>query len=99
MLALFAFSTRNVSETRIVAETLWLTTPGSVSYTHLDVYKRQVYALEGAIAVTGSLVQWLRDNLGLIGSAAEVETLAATVSDNGGAYVVPAFSGLSLIHI
>lgn len=53
-----------------------------------------VYALEGAIAVTGSLVQWLRDNLGLIGSAAEVETLAATVSDNGGAYVVPAFSGL-----
>ena len=52
------------------------------------------YALEGSIAVTGSLVQWLRDNLGLIGSAAEVERLAATVEDNGGAYVVPAFSGL-----
>jgi glycerol kinase len=52
------------------------------------------YALEGSIAVTGSLVQWLRDNLGLIGSAAEVETLALTVADNGGAYVVPAFSGL-----
>ena len=53
-----------------------------------------VYALEGSIAVTGSLVQWLRDNLGLISSAAEVETLARTVDDNGGAYFVPAFSGL-----
>jgi glycerol kinase len=52
------------------------------------------YALEGAIAVTGSLVQWLRDNLGLISSAAEVEELAKTVDDNGGAYFVPAFSGL-----
>ncbi|NQX11061.1 glycerol kinase GlpK [Microbacteriaceae bacterium VKM Ac-2855] len=52
------------------------------------------YALEGSIAVSGSLIQWLRDNLGLIGSAAEVETLAATVEDNGGAYFVPAFSGL-----
>ncbi|SDJ54606.1 glycerol kinase [Lentzea albidocapillata subsp. violacea] len=53
-----------------------------------------VYALEGSIAVTGSLVQWLRDNLGIIGSAAEIETLAKTVDDNGGAYFVPAFSGL-----
>ncbi len=53
-----------------------------------------VYALEGSIAVTGSLVQWLRDNLGIISSAAEVEDLAATVQDNGGAYFVPAFSGL-----
>jgi len=53
-----------------------------------------VYALEGSIAVTGSLVQWLRDNLGLIASASEVETLAGTVQDNGGVYVVPAFSGL-----
>ena len=52
------------------------------------------YALEGSIAVTGSLVQWLRDNLGLIGSADEIETLAKTVDDNGGAYFVPAFSGL-----
>ncbi len=57
-----------------------------------------VYALEGSVAVTGSLVQWLRDNLGLIGSADEVETLAATVPDNGGAYVVPAFSGLFAPH-
>jgi glycerol kinase len=53
-----------------------------------------VYALEGSIAVTGSLVQWLRDNLGLISTAAEIETLARSVEDNGGAYVVPAFSGL-----
>ncbi|QHO70163.1 glycerol kinase GlpK [Marisediminicola antarctica] len=52
------------------------------------------YALEGAIAVTGSLIQWLRDNLGLIKSADEVEALANTVDDNGGAYFVPAFSGL-----
>ena len=54
----------------------------------------QVYALEGSIAVTGSLVQWLRDNIGLIKDAPEIETLAATVEDNGGAYFVPAFSGL-----
>ncbi|GAA1819438.1 glycerol kinase GlpK [Agromyces neolithicus] len=52
------------------------------------------YALEGSIAVTGSLIQWLRDNLGLISSAAEVEELAKSVDDNGGAYFVPAFSGL-----
>ncbi len=57
-----------------------------------------VYALEGSIAVTGSLVQWLRDNLGLIASAPQVETLAKTVTDNGGAYVVPAFSGLFAPH-
>ena len=53
-----------------------------------------VYCLEGAIAVTGSLVQWLRDNIGLISSAPEIEGLAKTVDDNGGAYFVPAFSGL-----
>ncbi len=53
-----------------------------------------VYALEGSIAVTGSLIQWLRDNLGLISSAPEIEQLAGTVEDNGGAYFVPAFSGL-----
>ncbi|MGH3695506.1 MAG: glycerol kinase GlpK [Pseudonocardiaceae bacterium] len=57
-----------------------------------------VYALEGSIAVTGSLVQWLRDNLGLISSAEEIEQLAGTVSDNGGAYFVPAFSGLFAPH-
>ena len=53
-----------------------------------------VYALEGSIAITGALVQWLRDNLGLIETAPEVETLAQTVDDNGGIYFVPAFSGL-----
>jgi glycerol kinase len=53
-----------------------------------------VYALEGSIAITGALVQWLRDNLGLISSSAEIETLAASVDDNGGCYFVPAFSGL-----
>jgi glycerol kinase len=53
-----------------------------------------VYALEGSIAVTGSAVQWLRDQLGIIKSASEIETLAAGVDDAGGAYFVPAFSGL-----
>jgi glycerol kinase len=53
-----------------------------------------VYALEGSIAVTGSLVQWLRDNLKLISDASEIEELARSVDDNGGAYIVPAFSGL-----
>jgi glycerol kinase len=57
-----------------------------------------VYALEGSIAVTGSLVQWIRDNLGMIGSAAEIEDLAMKVDDNGGAYFVPAFSGLFAPH-
>lgn len=53
-----------------------------------------VYALEGSIAITGALVQWLRDNLGLIRSSEEIEPLARSVDDNGGAYFVPAFSGL-----
>jgi len=53
-----------------------------------------VYALEGSIAITGALIQWLRDNLGLIQSSAEVEALAKSVEDNGGIYFVPAFSGL-----
>jgi glycerol kinase len=53
-----------------------------------------VYCLEGSIAITGALVQWLRDNLKLISSAPEVEELAKTVEDNGGCYIVPAFSGL-----
>jgi glycerol kinase len=61
-------------------------------------YKRSdappIYALEGSVAVTGSAVQWLRDQLGIITTAADVEALANTVEDNGGAYFVPAFSGL-----
>ena len=55
---------------------------------------KPIYALEGSIAVTGSLVQWLRDNLKMFETAPEVEELAAQVEDNGGVYVVPAFSGL-----
>ena len=56
--------------------------------------KPACYALEGSVAITGALVQWLRDNLGLIENSADVETLAQSVDDNGGVYFVPAFSGL-----
>lgn len=56
--------------------------------------QKPVYALEGSVAIAGALVQWLRDNLGLIQSAAEVEALASSVQDSGGIYFVPAFSGL-----
>jgi len=56
------------------------------------------YAMEGSIFITGAVIQWLRDNLGLIGTAAESETLAATVPDNGGVYFVPAFVGLGAPH-
>jgi glycerol kinase len=56
------------------------------------------YALEGSVAVTGSLVQWLRDNLGLISASSEIEQLARTVEDNGDVYIVPAFSGLFAPH-
>jgi glycerol kinase len=52
------------------------------------------YALEGSVAITGALVQWIRDNFGLISRSSEIETLARTVEDNGGVYFVPAFSGL-----
>jgi glycerol kinase len=56
--------------------------------------EKPVYCLEGSIAIAGALVQWLRDNLGLIDAAPDVETLARTVPNNGGAFIVPAFSGL-----
>jgi glycerol kinase len=56
--------------------------------------KPACYALEGSIAITGALVQWLRDNLGLIEKSSDIEALARTVNDNGGVYFVPAFSGL-----
>lgn len=59
---------------------------------------RPVYALEGSVAIAGALVQWLRDQLGLIGSAAEIETLARSVTDNGGVFIVPAFAGLFAPH-
>ncbi|MEX1245611.1 MAG: glycerol kinase GlpK [Thermoanaerobaculia bacterium] len=58
----------------------------------------RAYALEGSVAVSGAAVQWLRDNLGLIGSAAETEAIASSVSDSGGVYFVPAFSGLFAPH-
>jgi glycerol kinase len=57
-----------------------------------------VYCLEGSIAITGSLVQWLRDNLNIISTSAEIEKLANSVADNGGVYFVPAFSGLFAPH-
>jgi glycerol kinase len=59
---------------------------------------RPCYALEGSVAVTGALVQWLRDNLQIIATSADIEPLARTVADNGGAYFVPAFSGLYAPH-
>ncbi|WP_040160669.1 glycerol kinase GlpK [Mobilicoccus massiliensis] len=83
----------NTGEEAVTSENGLLTT---VAYKIGDA--DAVYALEGSIAVTGSLVQWLRDNLGLISSAPEIERLAATVDDNGGAYFVPAFSGLFAPH-
>jgi glycerol kinase len=60
--------------------------------------QQAVYALEGSIAITGALVQWLRDQMGIINSASEIEELALSVEDNGGAYFVPAFSGLFAPH-
>ena len=83
------FMLLNTGEEKVPSEHGLLTT---VCYKIGD--QPTIYALEGSIAVSGSLVQWLRDNLGMISSAPEVETLAATVEDNGGAYFVPAFSGL-----
>jgi glycerol kinase len=84
-----SFLLLNTGTEPIFSKSGLLTTPG---YRIGDQPTR--YALEGSIAITGALVQWLRDNLGLISSSAEVETLAATVDDNGGCYFVPAFSGL-----
>jgi len=59
---------------------------------------KPVYALEGSIAIAGALVQWLRDNLGLIQASSDIESLARTVEDNGGVTIVPAFSGLYAPH-
>ena len=87
------FMLLNTGEEKVRSENGLLTT---VCYKIGD--EATVYALEGSIAVTGSLVQWLRDNLGLIGSAPEIEDLARSVDDNGGAYFVPAFSGLFAPH-
>src|SRR6201995_5518686 len=79
----------NTGEEAVQSKTGLLTT---VCYRIGD--RKPVYALEGSIAITGALVQWLRDNLKMIQAAPEVEELAKTVDDNGGLYIVPAFSGL-----
>lgn len=83
------FMLLNTGEVRVPSTNGLLTTVG---YKIGD--RPAVYCLEGSIAITGALVQWLRDNLGIIASSAEIETLAASVQDNGGIYFVPAFSGL-----
>jgi glycerol kinase len=87
------FMLMNMGESPVASASGLLTTLG---------YKiggqKAMYALEGSIAITGALVQWLRDNIGLIATSAEVEALARTVEDNGGIYFVPAFSGLFAPH-
>lgn len=83
------FMLMNTGEEAVQSEHGLLTT---VAYKLGD--QKPAYALEGAIAVTGSLIQWLRDNVGIITSAAESEVKAKKVDDNGGVYIVPAFSGL-----
>ena len=83
------FLLMNTGETPVASTAGLLTT---VAYRFGDA--PACYALEGSVAVAGALVQWLRDNLKLIGSSAEIEALAASVPDNGDVYVVPAFSGL-----
>lgn len=83
------FALMNTGETPVFSQNGLITT---VAYKIGKEAPR--YALEGSIAVAGSLVQWLRDNLGLISDSAEVEELAQSVEDNGGVYFVPAFSGL-----
>ena len=88
-----AFLLVNTGERAVASQNGLLTTVG---YRIGDA--PAVYALEGSIAVAGSLVQWLRDNLGLISNAAEIEALARSVGDNGGCYFVPAFSGLFAPH-
>ncbi len=83
------FMLMNTGETPVPSKFGLLTTLG---YKIGD--RPAVYALEGSIAVTGALVQWLRDNLGMIEKSSDVEALAQSVDDNGGVYFVPAFSGL-----
>ena len=88
-----AFLLVNTGETPVQSQNGLLTTLG-----YKIGSEPPVYALEGSIAVTGALVQWVRDNLGLVGNAAEIEALARSVEDNGGCYFVPAFSGLFAPH-
>lgn len=87
------FMLMNTGEEPIISENGLLTT---VAYKIGD--NKPVYALEGSVAVSGSLIQWLRDNLKMIDNAADSEELATSVEDSGGCYVVPAFSGLFAPH-
>ena len=88
-----AFVLMNVGESIVTSERGLMPT---VAYQLPGAHR--VFALEGPIAMTGSLVQWFRDQLGMVNSAAQIETLAASVDDNGGCYIVPAFSGLYAPH-
>lgn len=83
------FLVMNTGEKKVMSKHGLLTT---LAYRFGD--QPAVYALEGSIAITGALVQWVRDNLGMIRTSEEIETLARSVDDNGGVYIVPAFSGL-----
>ncbi|MEX3610213.1 glycerol kinase GlpK [Rothia sp. LK2588] len=87
------FMLMNTGEEPVISENGLLTT---VAYKLGDA--KPVYALEGSVAVSGSLIQWLRDNLKMIDNAADSEELATSVEDSGGCYVVPAFSGLFAPH-
>jgi glycerol kinase len=87
------FMLMNTGEQLVASKSGLLTT---LAYQLQD--RKPVYALEGSVAIAGALVQWLRDNLGLIQTSAEVEELARSVEDNGGIYFVPAFSGLFAPH-
>ncbi len=87
------FMLMNTGEEPVISENGLLTT---VAYKIGD--QKPVYALEGSVAVSGSLIQWLRDNLHMIDDAAESEDLATSVKDSGGCYIVPAFSGLFAPH-
>ncbi|MGH9321405.1 MAG: glycerol kinase GlpK [Vicinamibacteria bacterium] len=87
------FMLLNTGESMVPSTSGLLTT---VAYRFGD--RPAVYALEGSVAIAGALVQWLRDNLGIIQSSSEVEALARSVEDNGGMFLVPAFSGLFAPH-
>jgi glycerol kinase len=86
------FMMLNTSDTAVASKNNLLTT---VAW---DLNGKFTYALEGSIFIAGAVVQWLRDGLGLIRSSSEIERLAATVPDNGGVYLVPAFAGLGAPH-
>src|SRR5690606_4528996 len=86
------FAVFNTGETAVESNNKLLTTVGY----RLD--GRTTYALEGSIFVAGAAVQWLRDGLGIIGSSADSESLAASLADNQGVYLVPAFTGLGAPH-